>query len=276
MPDETARENDPTEPTLEAVVEEEAATPDDAPATFLDEERPEHPIKASEAGVFGPTNFWWGLAVLTAAIASTVIWFAPESLAPAGQTRGWFLIFLTYLIAGYGAWTDAAARIIPNRLNYPALLIGLSLNLTFEPLVALVPQLTPIAEWLGVTSPWNCFQGFALCVGIGIFGFMSRGLGGGDVKMLAALGALLGFSYTWPILANTLFIAAVFGVCNLLMHGKLAARLQIMATATLVALVTKRKLHSIYPFAKTEMPFGLSIFIAMLLTPFFQVHTLFI
>ncbi|MEM9084071.1 MAG: hypothetical protein AAGB34_10790, partial [Planctomycetota bacterium] len=170
---------------------------------------------------------------------------------------------------------------IPNSLTYPMILIGIAVHLLVVPLFDF--GLDPVAVWLGFDAggrpgsafPSHLMQGVAgvlLCSFIGIVSFIARGIGGGDVKVLVAMGALLGFSDTWPILINYLPIALMLGLANLLFSGGLMARAQVLALNLLIMRGGQSSLQDIYPFKPKEMPFVVSIVLAMIITPFFKLH----
>ncbi|MEM1164756.1 MAG: prepilin peptidase [Planctomycetota bacterium] len=240
---------------------------------------------AERAGLQGPGPAFWILAFSVSALVATLLVAPPvaEQLGlPAG--RGYFLHVLALIIVARATWFDAAVRLIPNRLTYPAILIGLGGHLLAGPLQ--MAGLDAAAVWLGfpiggvpgAMLPGPIGQGLSglgLCAFIAITSHAARGIGGGDAKLLIGLGALLGYSATWPILINYLPIAAVLGLLNLAFAGGLMARAQVMAlNALLVMTARDAKLREIYPFDKNEMPFGVSLLLAMIVTPFFRLDQL--
>lgn len=54
--------------------------------------------------------------------------------------------------------------------------------------------------------------GFIAALIVGTVGFWFKGLGGGDVKLLAALGASLGYSTVWTLLFWTALVGGLLGV----------------------------------------------------------------
>ena len=91
---------------------------------------------------------------------------------------------------------DLQHRILPNTITLPGIVVGLTASLFFEP--GLINALIGVAAtWvglLGVSKLYYRIRG-------------EQGLGMGDVKMLAMIGAFLG----WQLAFVTLFLASVFG-----------------------------------------------------------------
>lgn len=78
-------------------------------------------------------------------------------------------------VAGTGAWFDLRERRVPNVLTVGGLILGLLLG--------------ALEGWSGLGAA-TAGAGIALLVGMPFF--LAGGLGGGDVKLLVAVGALLG------------------------------------------------------------------------------------
>jgi prepilin peptidase CpaA len=184
---------------------------------------------------------WWVLAICVAAViaAGLQVW--------SGQKQfGFFLLALCFVVCTAAAWLDVATRRIPNALTYPAILIGLALNALAPPALEALGFDTA-AVWLGASGLRDGLLGFGLCAAIGIVSFIARGLGGGDVKLLAAVGAMLGLDAVIAVLFNTLLVAALIGLINWAVRGTLMARAQVIAHNVLIAVVTKRRIN-VYPF----------------------------
>jgi prepilin peptidase CpaA len=207
----------------------------------------------------------WGFGLSAAAVTASAI-----QVASGQATRGFFLITLCFVACSVAACFDVATRRIPNHLTYPAIVLGLVLN-ALVPALAASPDAVAVV-WLGATGPRDGLLGFGLCAAIGVTSYLARGLGGGDVKLLGAVGALLGFAAVVPVLFNTLIVAAVIGVANWALQGTLIARLQIVASHLLVVAVTKRGLGQVYPFARSEAPFALALLIGLVLAQFVALH----
>jgi len=98
---------------------------------------------------------------------------------------------LAVAVAGYAAFTDVKARRIPNRLTYPAALLGLGLQ-------------TALHGWRGLLLSVG---GGLLFGGVFMVFHLVRAMGAGDVKLAAALGCIAGIGGS-PLL---MFATAVAG-----------------------------------------------------------------
>ncbi|MBI4823128.1 MAG: prepilin peptidase [Nitrospirae bacterium] len=115
---------------------------------------------------------------------------------------GWhtpiYLAFLSSLIVI--TFIDLDFQIIPNGITLTGIPIGLIAG------SLLLPDPFIRAEMLGFkTSIIGAFSGFSLFY---LTAFLSRGgMGGGDIKMMAMVGALMG----WKSVLTTTFIGSLFG-----------------------------------------------------------------
>ena len=134
---------------------------------------------------------------LTGALSALIAWkfgFAWPALAALLLT--WFLIALTFI--------DIDHQLLPDSLTLPLLWLGLFLSLwSSEAGGAVVPVDTRsslIGAMAGYASLWSVYHLFRLLTG-------KDGMGYGDFKLFAALGAWLG----WQMLLPTILIAAFTG-----------------------------------------------------------------
>ncbi len=109
----------------------------------------------------------------------------------------WMLITLTFI--------DYDTTLLPDQITYPLLWLGLLTN-------ALLPGIVPLTEAIigavaGYLFLWLTYWGFKLATG-------KEGMGYGDFKLLAALGAWLG----WQMLPGIILIAASVGLVYALLR----------------------------------------------------------
>ena len=126
------------------------------------------------------------------------------------------MFFRITLIAGQFA---ATAR-IPNALTYPAILIGLALSLVTA---AAMGHSTLAINWLGKTSESPMLEslyGFGVCLGIGIISVMFNGIHAGDMKLIAAMGAIFGLHDVCVMLLWALAAAIPMALINLLIQDE--------------------------------------------------------
>jgi leader peptidase (prepilin peptidase)/N-methyltransferase len=132
---------------------------------------------------------------LTGALSALLIWHFGS---------GWVglstLVFVYLLIAM--TFIDADTQLLPDDLTLPLLWIGLLLNLSglFVPLHDAV-----IGAAAGYLSLWAIYWAFKLLTG-------KEGMGYGDFKLLAALGAWLGWKMLPIIILFSSLVGAVVGI----------------------------------------------------------------
>ncbi len=114
------------------------------------------------------------------------------------------------LIALVMAWMDMRTNRIPNYLNLGCALAGLGYQLGFS-------------GWSGLGEG---LLGMALGFGLLIFFYWKRGLGAGDVKALAALGAWLGPRQTFYLFIYMAISGVLVVVFFLWRRGVLGAKIR--------------------------------------------------
>lgn len=183
-----------------------------------------------------------GVALLLAWPARRLAWALPVELEPSLQGRSqqshqrwraWFQLaaLVLMVLAGWQlqlrpallaallfiaggmllAWIDAETGYLPDRLTLPLLWLGLLVNLddTFASLPMAV-----LGAALGYTILWVVNQSFLMGTG-------RHGMGYGDFKLLAALGAWLGA----PVLPTVILVGSASGLLVALLL-RLSGRLQ--------------------------------------------------
>ena len=128
---------------------------------------------------------------ITAVVWMVVVWqLGPTWPALMG------LIFSSYLIAATAI--DFEHQILPDSLTLSILWLGLITNATFSAFATPTEAIYGAAA--GYASLWLVFHGFYWLTG-------KEGLGFGDLKLLAGLGAWVG----WALLPFILFLGSVLG-----------------------------------------------------------------
>ena len=140
--------------------------------------------------------------LLTGCLSAFVAWrlgFNIAALAGLGLT--WSLIALTFI--------DFDRQLLPDDITLPLLWAGLVLNVygVFVPLSAAV-----IGAASGYVSLWLVYQIFKLVTG-------KEGMGYGDFKLFAALGAWLGWQNLPLIILLASLVGAVMGIGFIVFRG---------------------------------------------------------
>ena len=108
------------------------------------------------------------------------------------------------------ALIDYDHKIIPNTITFPGIIIGLGLSLLSLLRIEVLP-ITPLASLLGVLLGGVFFYLIAL---------VSRGgMGGGDIKLIAMIGAFLGWQGAFFTILSGALLGSMVGV-SLMVLGK--------------------------------------------------------
>lgn len=114
------------------------------------------------------------------------------------------------LCAGIGAFHDLRERRIPNRVTVPAMLVGLGLHWIG-------------GGWLGLAD--SMLAGL-IAGAIFLLFFVAGGMGGGDVKLMAAVGCISGLSHLGLTVIATALAGGVFAIAVSLFHSRLRETLR--------------------------------------------------
>jgi leader peptidase (prepilin peptidase)/N-methyltransferase len=143
------------------------------------------------------------IEVVTALLSALAIWqHGPGIPGISAMVLTWFLIALTAI--------DFDTQLLPDSLTLPLLWLGLALNLggVWTTLEAAV-----IGAMAGYLSLWAVYWTFRLATG-------KEGMGYGDFKLLAALGAWFGWQALPGIILLSSVVGAVVGVGLMLGKGR--------------------------------------------------------
>jgi prepilin peptidase CpaA len=158
---------------------------------------------------------------------------------------------LALVLSLIAAWTDHRTGTIPNRLTIPSLFLGLGLGLVHDAASGLFMAIAGV---------------FATAL-VPLILFRFGAMGGGDVKLFAALGALLGAGSALEAEILAFFLGTVQGMVIWYRNGQLKQGLLVAATLAIPSGLKKRTFHTgPAKTVSTEIRFGPAIFIATLVT----------
>jgi prepilin peptidase CpaA len=162
----------------------------------------------------------------------------------------WYLIF-PLLITLWIAWGDLKTHRIPNYLTFGVALAGLGLQLGCH-------------GWSGLC---DSLLGLALGFGLLIIPYMLGGMGAGDVKALAALGAWLGPLLTFHLFLYMALAGGLISLGSLCWQRLLGFKIR-QASAFLVNIILCRS-YGPAPITSTSsetkvIPYGVALALGML------------
>ena len=145
------------------------------------------------------------IELLTGVLSGVLVWhFGSGWTGLATLMFGYALLAMTFI--------DFDTQLLPDDLTYPLLWMGLLVNINgmFVPL-----QEAVIGAAAGYLALWSIYWLFKLATG-------KEGMGYGDFKLLAALGAWLGWTMLPTIILLSSVVGAVVGITLILLakHGR--------------------------------------------------------
>ena len=141
--------------------------------------------------------------LLTGIASAVVAWrFGATAACLGALLLTWALVALTFI--------DYDHQLLPDDITLPLLWLGIGFNLqaTYVPLSTAV-----IGAMAGYVSLWLVYQGFKLVTG-------REGMGYGDFKLFAALGAWLGWQQLPLVILLSSLLGAVIGVAIIGVLGR--------------------------------------------------------
>ena len=148
--------------------------------------------------------------VLTGVLSALVAWKFGYGMPVLGALLvTWFLLALTFI--------DLDHQLLPDSLTLPLLWLGLLASLAWQggssTSLPVDPRSAVIGAVAGYLSLWSVYQLFKLATG-------KEGMGYGDFKLLAALGAWLGWQMLLPIVLISAAVGAVTGILLIALAGR--------------------------------------------------------
>jgi prepilin peptidase CpaA len=156
------------------------------------------------------------------------------------------------IVTGTAAIIDLHKGIIPNRITYPAALIGLGfgvINQFHNQTPGILESLTGLIGALVIT-------GLLMVIGA---------IGGGDVKLMAAIGALMGFPFVLQAGVRIVVAGALISLTILVLRGQLYLTLQRIA-GIFTGYLGFEVLRNGQDLTNRTIPFGPAIFLGVIVT----------
>lgn len=150
------------------------------------------------------------------------------------------------LVASLGAITDVRSARLPNRLTYSALIVALVLR-------------TAMMGWTGMKSG---------AIGIGIAGglfcvlYAIGAMGGGDMKMMAAVGAWVGSAHILTVLIAIALAGGVLALVSMIFNKNLIETVRNTVRLVLYRFTSGLQPHpdmNVQAPGSRRVPFGVAI-----------------
>ncbi|WP_341502941.1 A24 family peptidase [Gallaecimonas sp. GXIMD4217] len=140
--------------------------------------------------------------LITGLMSAAVAWhFGATVLMVGALLLTWFLVALTFI--------DADTMLLPDDMTLPLLWGGLAISLVGG---LVTPEKAILGAMLGYLSLWSVYWVFKLLTG-------KEGMGYGDFKLLAALGAWLGPAMLLQIVLLSSVFGALWGIIAAIRKG---------------------------------------------------------
>jgi prepilin peptidase CpaA len=167
--------------------------------------------------------------------------------------------YLTFasICSAIGAAFDVKSRRIPNLLTLPTFGLGLMLHLVLN----------------GGRGLLSSFAGAFVCGIIFLIFYLAGGMGAGDVKLMAAVGACAGLSHVINLLVLTSLVGGAMAIFIALVHGRLKQTLHNVGTLASHHVHHGFEAHDELNVTNQEtlrLPYGVAIALGCLLTLYIQ------
>jgi len=146
------------------------------------------------------------IELATALLSAVVAWhfgFTPHMAAALVMT--WLLIGMSMI--------DVDHQLLPDDMTLPLMWLGLLLSLFNGAVLPITPTDAIIGAIAGYLSLWLVYHAFKALTG-------KEGMGYGDFKLLAALGAWLGWQQLPLIILLSACVGAVVGIALIVIRGR--------------------------------------------------------
>ncbi len=155
-------------------------------------------------GCKAPISFRYPIVELMTGLFAFLLW---ERFGASAPTLVYFLFIAVLILITF---IDLDHRIIPDVISLPGIPIGFAASF-------LLPQVTWIDSLIGIAAG----GGSLLAIAVGYQLLTGKdGMGGGDIKLLAMIGALLGWQGVCFTIMASSFVGTVVGITVMLRSGK--------------------------------------------------------
>jgi prepilin peptidase CpaA len=151
------------------------------------------------------------------------------------------LILLALLVAS--GYTDIRYHKIFNALTLPALALGLILNTAF----------------FGLAGARSSGVGFLIGFGVFFLIYLWGGIGGGDVKLVGAVGAIAGYPFIVPAIFYSILIGGAMALIELVWQKRLIRSLKNIFITVFTFFIPKTTAIPLDPAESLKVPYGLAI-----------------
>jgi prepilin peptidase CpaA len=119
------------------------------------------------------------------------------------------------LVIGYCAYTDVRYRQIYNYITLPTIILGLALNFMLD----------------GTSGLTTSLMGMGTGLALFLVFYLLNSMGGGDIKLLAAIGALKGFPFVICVAVLAVLLGGVYALVIIVRKKMLGEVMGRMLTA---------------------------------------------
>lgn len=184
-------------------------------------------------------------------------------------------------------FTDAETKLLPDKLTFPGIVLGLIFS-WFVPVNDLLARLLPGLFSLPLNSNWRLLSfadsllgaiiGASFIYGAGVIYLKVRhveGMGFGDVKLMAMIGAFLGLKLTVFTLFTASVAGSLFGISTMLVVWVKRTRRRMLRQRESASVARRRAWQSARMiYQHYEMPFGVFLGAMAIFAFFFGDHIL--
>ena len=153
---------------------------------------------------------------------------------------------IAIVVAGIGAMTDIASRRIPNWLTYSAMLVGIAGHALLQ-------------GWRGLAS---ALVGGLISGGVFLVFFLVHAMGAGDVKLITAVGCLVGSELAVEVLLAAAFAGGIIAIVLALWQRKLLTVVMNVFEVIRFHATAGAKVHPSMNLSNpqaTRLPYGVAI-----------------